>query len=1071
MLIPSLRPWSWLLLAWAALVLPLASACNDEPPPVADTRIDDGADVGTPDALDADLLDVAPDADEPDADVAMDVPEDVDRPDVPAPDADADRPDAPPDVPLADADVAVEDTAEPDADTTEPTFLRLLSVEPQSGPVTGGTEVFVLVDGELHEPLVLFGGRRGTDLRQVGPQTIVVTSPPGVLGPIDVKIVDQDAEDTLDDGFTYFAPLAIDAITPPRSTTEGGALVELVGHAFGPDVEVSMGGRAAIAVSVLDEQTIVALTPPHAAGLADVRVSNRYSEAVLEGGLEYFDRTELDQILPASGPVAGGNAVILIGRGFTASAEVTFAGVAASVRFVSANRLEVTVPAGEVGAADVEVRTGNGAAGLPRGYVYLGEVSETVGLLSVQPWFGPVRGGQEVVVNGFGFDADGLEVRFGGARAPLVEVLDAAVRVRTPAGTPGDVDVTVSNVRGSRTLSAGYRYLSNVGVGSVTPSSGPVEGGTPVALVGEGLTATTRFYFGPLEATEVVVVDATHATMVTPAGSLGLVDVRIVDGVQRASLQDGFRYTAPASVVAIAPTRGSIAGGTVLTVRGHGFSAPATVTMGRDACDAPVVIDQATIRCVTPEHREGAVEVKVGVGAEELTAPDRYVYYNPASRFGGAWGEPIGGAVNVSVFSISGSPVEGAFVMLTVDGDTDYRGFTDANGLITFSGADVLGEQVVSATAAGHSSSTVQAVDAENITLLLYPTAPPSGGGGGGSLPLATITGQVGGFQKIAEPGPDERQIIIVETTRESPWSGNPWPGNGNVVDPNGDRTYTLQSRIGDIAVVAIGGLVNDRTGIFTPYAYGIARFLFVSQDEVYVVNLDLEHELNQTLTIKLDGATLDPVNGPDNNSVTPWVDLGFEGVFGGWDLAKGTTSVIAATHQPRLEGPLSDATFLLYGGSFTGGGGIPYSVAVLRGVTEVDDLIEMPTLVGAPQPLVPVGGGVAPNGYVAFEPTNANRPDFWQIQIYQLPSTQVWEATLPGTQTWFNLPIFPDFSELPFEDRPTPYVYRGPLYMVISGAHIDGFDFDQHEYLNDLRRRDRWVSWTRTSYYVTLTE
>ena len=63
-----------------------------------------------------------------------------------------------------------------------------------------------------------------------------------------------------------------------------------------------------------------------------------------------------------------------------------------------------------------------------------------------------------------------------------------------------------------------------------------------------------------------------------------------------------------------------------------------------------------------------------------------------------------------------------------------------------------------------------------------------------------------------------------------------------------------------------------------------------------------------------------------------------------------------------------------------------------------------------------------------------------------------------------------PDFSDLPFEDRPTPYNARGPLYMVITGARIDGFDFDQHEYLNDMRRRDRWEAWTRTSYYVTLT-
>lgn len=406
--------------------------------------------------------------------------------------------------------------------------------------------------------------------------------------------------------------------------------------------------------------------------------------------------------------------------------------------------------------------------------------------------------------------------------------------------------------------------------------------------------------------------------------------------------------------------------------------------------------------------------------------------------------------------------------MLSVDGDTDHQGYTNPGGLITFSGDDVFGDQFVSATAAGYSSASVQAVNAENITIFLFPTAPPGGGGGGGGLPLATIQGEVSGFQKIAQPGPDERQLIIVETTRISPGRPNPFPGQGNVVDPNGDRHYTLTSRIGDVAVIAWGGLVNDRTGVFTPYALGIRRYLFTSADEIYDVDLELTINLTKALRFKVNGAHTAP-DGPNINRIQPWVDLGFEGVFGGYDLAEGTGNVIVAEHQAPLRRELEDASYLAYGGSYTGQTS-PYSIAYRDEITEIDGLIEMPTLVGTPAPLVPEEGGLTPNGYVAFEPATINQPDFWLVQIYQLPATLVWEVTVPGNHNFFHLPRFPDFLDLPPEERPTPYDYGGSLYMVVQGAKLaPGFDYDEHEYLGDLRSRDNWQAWTRNAWFIRI--
>ena len=1044
----------------ALLVAGLCAAvlgCGDNPaaPPGADRP--DAA--PTPDATDS--LD-APDTDDADTLVEPDLGRDT------APDVTPDTPgdtepdaDAAPDVPVQDADGGEDEPADP--------ILEVLEIQPGIGFIDGGTEVLLRINGPpLLEPVVLFGTARARAVEVLAPDTLRCVSPPGRPGRVDVKVQTETQDAVLAGAFLYVERLRVTSVVPASGSTDGGDGIQIEGVAFTEGVQVSFGGRAAIGTERLDDTTIVAIAPPNPEGPSDVRVTGLYNAATLEAGYRYLAPVQIDQLLPAAGPARGGNVVVATGTGLTEDAEVFVGDFRATVRHINDQRLELVMPAGQVGPADVEIFTAFGASGLPAGYVYFEADPGELVVSNVQPAFGPASGGQEVVVSGAGFDRDGLEVRFGNAPAALIEITDQALRVRTPAGETGPVRVTVRHDEGEASLADGYTYAPTLRLLAVTPSEGPVEGGTEVTLLGEGFGSATTFHFGPLEADIVSLPDAGTAIVRTPPGSLGLANVRAVGAHQTSQLVGGYRFTAPAVVTDLIPGRGSIAGGTVLTVRGRGFHSDPQVRLGTAACTDTQIIDQATIRCVTAPHIEGAVRAKVTLGGEELEAPDRYVYFHPATRFGGAWGGDVEGALNVSVYDVGGAPVSGAFVMLSVDGNTEHQGYTNPGGLITFSGDDVYGDQFVSATAAGFSSASVQAVNAENVTIFLFPTAPPGGGGGGGGLPLATIQGQVSGFQKIAQPGPDERQLIIVETTRISPGRPNPYPGQGNVVDPNGDRHYTLVSRVGDLAVIAWGGLINDRTGVFTPYALGIRRYLFTSADEIYEVDLELTINLTTALQFKVNGAHTGP-NGPTINRIQPWIDLGFEGFIGGYDEAEGQGNVIIAAHQAPLRRELNDATYLAFGGSYTGETS-PYSIAYRTGITEIDGLIEMPTLVGTPSALVPEEGGLTPNGYVAFEQATINKPDFWLVQIYQLPATLVWEVTVPGNHNFFHLPRFPDFLDLPPEERPTPYDYGGSLYMVIQGAKLrPGFDYNQHEYLGDLRSRDNWLAWTRNAWFLRI--
>ena len=80
---------------------------------------------------------------------------------------------------------------------------------------------------------------------------------------------------------------------------------------------------------------------------------------------------------------------------------------------------------------------------------------------ALEPAYGTVAGGQEVVVSGTHLDR-GTTVRFGGTLAEVTRVDDGQIVVRTPAGTAtGPVNVVVANDAGSVTLDEGFFYVED----------------------------------------------------------------------------------------------------------------------------------------------------------------------------------------------------------------------------------------------------------------------------------------------------------------------------------------------------------------------------------------------------------------------------------------------------------------------------------------------------------------------------------------------------------------------------------------------------------------------------------
>lgn len=967
---------------------------------------------------------------------------------------------------FGDRDMGPEDTG--------PVVLRVDAVVPPRGKVTGGTPIAIQGSGFTDESVVYFGSRPA-DVELVDGQLVGQTPAGAGTGPVNVKVLDPTyGDEVLEDGFEYVPDLAVDAVTPGRVSSGGGVEVSVTGRGFDDDTRVSFGGATGVRHVTVDENLMRVVVGPHAAGTFDVRATNRAATSTLSDAITFFDAVGVDSVRPATGAPAGGDTVVLSGTGFTDPMTVEFDGVPATVQNVepAAGDATVVTPPHPAGAVDVRVQTPAGDAAIaPDAFYYAAAGTLAVG--SIEPRAGPAVGGTEVTLIGAGLDATSLSVTFDGAAATIVDQGPGHVVVQTPAHAVGAVDVTVSD--GVATDTAGFTYVENLWIDRVAPDEGDVAGGETVVLSGEGFTGVTDVRFGGMSASFTVDSD-TQITATTPAHTAGVVDVVARRGEIDATFRDGYTFGEDLEVFGTTPARGSIAGGTYVLVRGRGFVGDVEVMF--DGLDAPFVelLDAQTLAVRTPPHPTGLADVEVSVPSQSAASPEPFAFYNPGSRFGGAWGSPIRGSVNVTVFDRGGAPIESAFVMLSTNAASPYTGYTDAQGMITLSGPDVFGEQTVSATGpcldmGCYGSATVQHVDAENVTVFLSPPPPPpSSGGGGDPPPRALFTGRLSGLDKLAEPGPNEFQLGIVTTTQRDAFTPNPPPGDGNTIQTSG--RYSIQTRVGDLALVAVGGLYNNDTDTFKPLMMGVARYQFAANGEVYNVDIDLDIELNESLQYKLNNIPSWPDTGPNVVQVETWMDFGFEGVWPSPVSARPSGNVYLAEHQAPLTGELSDVTYMAVGGAYrqpdnTDFQTYPQSEGYVRNIATTDGIQEIPGLVGIAKMTSPSAGEVAIDRLFEFDLIQPNEPDFyWAVvadprALSRGAIVPRWEIFLPGDQTSFRLPDFPAFSQLPAEQQPAPYP-GGEWPLLIFGIQKDAFDFDRVSY-NDLAREE-WEAYSLSS-------
>ncbi len=455
--------------------------------------------------------------------------------------------------------------------------------------------------------------------------------------------------------FSYGSGPVVQALAPASGPAAGGTVVTIHGTALSGATAVLFGGTAALSFGYPQgpDGPIAAVAPP-GTGTVEVTVTtaNGTSSPTAAAAFSYLPLPAVTSVQIPSGPLTGGETVILGGSGFSTVSGSVYSSVygavygavmfgsvpATRITVVSGDEIVATVPAAaSPGTVDVTVTAacGSGATACGTSVAAPGDRFSYLPppvITSLSAGGGPVSGGQTVAVNGSGFTT-AQEVLFGPRVATIESVTDQQITVLAPPGTPGVVDVTViTGCGGAATANATscgaslpaalggtFTYGSGPVVTSLSPRNGPTVGGTAVTITGSGLTGASGVMFGGTAAQGFTVLGGGAIVATAPPGS-GTAEVMVTtpDGTSAPAAASLFTYLPPPAVTSVSAPSGPLAGGTTVVIGGSGFTtvADAVYFGAQRASGVTFVSDQELMATVPPSAASGTVSVTVSAACD-----------------------------------------------------------------------------------------------------------------------------------------------------------------------------------------------------------------------------------------------------------------------------------------------------------------------------------------------------------------------------------------------------------------------------------------------------------------------
>jgi len=529
---------------------------------------------------------------------------------------------------------------------------QLESIQPQIGIINGNTTVTINTTVvHEHHNLSCHFDKDKVQATYLSSNSVSCVAPPTMSADLKTNVnvslsvdgeryLGADGLNTLE--FTYYPEPEIISITPDFAWTVGGSEVTLEVEGLEPfslyDLSCNLGdsGIFTKALQVKDDSTVTCQVPPF---LNDTMKQHSPIELQIGSGINtfhiktpesfsYYTPAIVTGIEPRVGSVRGGSLARVTGHDFTNmyNLQCLFGGdLTVDAEFIDEKEVHCTVPEWKGGPKTVNVHIGikNGPRLSIESHASF-EYQTHPSIQSIQPRFGSINGGTDVVIRGNALlwpDAsDNLSCRFGNSSLVPVTVTDDTLSCTSPpfnevlVSSPGK-QVSVSLYHEQVQLATSdetFVYSPHIEVSSLSPNSGPFSGGTSITLSAQDLhhlpltQMTCHFDNQIVSASYYKAQDILKC--VSPAVissfpiktvmlNLGINGLRDVESIGRV-----FTYYRELSVSSINPIYGFLEGGEDVLVSGIGFRNKVGLGCKFDDTVSPKVVWQSdtSIICTSP---------------------------------------------------------------------------------------------------------------------------------------------------------------------------------------------------------------------------------------------------------------------------------------------------------------------------------------------------------------------------------------------------------------------------------------------------------------------------------------
>ena len=458
-----------------------------------------------------------------------------------------------------------------------------------------------------------------------------------ITGLVNVKVTRGDSQiGILSNAFNFISTTPIlDSISPDRSVEGATHSVSLFGSKFidsvkGNVTSVMMDTTSITPFTVVNDTKITTTLPIRANGVVSIKVGRPNVSSVMKySDTQNFEYTSADPTFTGctsscSGSVFGGTVVTLAGEYFGTISSVTFNGYSATNITNTATSLTCTTPKDEaltVGVATViAARSDTKSATCQNCFTY---ILFPPTITSVSPTGGPTSGGTSFTLNGTNFVIGGTAVTINGVSATNINISSTgkSLTATSPSsgGVTGWTPIKVTTSAGNAILtgaSSGWNYTAITPIiSSVTPSSGPIAGGTTVTVGGQNLLSIVNCWFDVNGADSITSKNDNSFTCVTPFGFAGPCDVQILTGGGSNTLPDGYTYVdslPKITSILVAGVNNGVVGNTA-TITGENFSSTISgLTIGGVAGLSRTYVSPTKVTFVLPtQTTAGAKEVSL----------------------------------------------------------------------------------------------------------------------------------------------------------------------------------------------------------------------------------------------------------------------------------------------------------------------------------------------------------------------------------------------------------------------------------------------------------------------------